>query len=141
VIRIEFTLAIERPPEDVFELLSDIERISEWQSSALEAHTDGPLAEGSHVLEKRRLFEREVDSELEVVAYEPPQRLTLRSLGGPVNLTIDHDLVEDGGGTQLTFVAEAEPGAFMKLAEPLLARTAEQFRKDFDRLKGLLESR
>jgi hypothetical protein len=50
--------------------------------------------------------------------------------------------VEEGGGTQLTFVAEAEPGAFLRLAERVLARKAEQqFRQDFDRLKELLEAR
>ena len=93
MIRIELTVEVARPPEDVFELLSDIERLSEWQASAVEAHTDGPLAEGSRVREKRRLLGREVDTELEVVAYEPPRRLTLRSLGGPVKFTVDHELV------------------------------------------------
>jgi carbon monoxide dehydrogenase subunit G len=141
VIRIELTVEVARPPEDVFELLSDIERLSEWQASAVEAHTDGPLAEGSRVREKRRLLGREVDTELEVVAYEPPKRLTLRSLGGPVKFTVDHELVAQAGGTQLRFVAEAQPGGLLRLTEPVLARTAEQeFRRDFDRLKELLES-
>jgi uncharacterized protein YndB with AHSA1/START domain len=141
VIRIEFTLAIDRPPEEVFELLSDIERLPEWQSSALEAHTEGPLAEGSRISEKRRLLGREVATELEVLAYVPPRRLTLRSLGGPVKFNIDHELVHQDGSTRLTFVAEAEPAGFLKLAGPMLARTAEQeFRQDFDRLKELLEA-
>jgi len=141
VIRIELTVEIARPPEDVFELLSDIERLPEWQTSAVEAHTEGPLAEGSRVREKRRLFGRELDTELEVVAYEPPGRLTLRSLGGPVKFTVDHELVAGGGGTQLRFVAEAQPGGLLRLTEPVLARTAEQeFHRDFDRLKALLES-
>ena len=142
VIRIEVTLAIERRPEDVFELLSDIERLPEWQSSALEAQTDGPLEQGSRVRERRRLLGREADSELEVVVYERPKRLTLRSLGGPVEFTVDHKLVAEDGGTQLRFVAEAEPGGLLKLAGPMLARTAEhEFRQDFDRLKELLEAR
>jgi carbon monoxide dehydrogenase subunit G len=141
VIRIELTVEIARPPEDVFELLSDIERLSEWQASAVEAHTNGPLAEGSRVAEKRRLLGREVDTELEVIAFEPPRRLTLRSLGGPVNFTVDHELVARGGGTQLRFLAEARPGGLLRLTEPVLARTAEQeFHRDFDRLKALLES-
>ena len=142
MIRIELTVEIARPPEDVFELLSDIDRLSEWQTSAVEAHTDGPLAEGSRVREKRRLLGRELDTELEVVAYEPPRKLTLRSLGGPVKFTVDHELVaHDGGGTQLRFLAEAQPGGLLRLTEPVLARTAEQeFRRDFDRLKELLES-
>jgi carbon monoxide dehydrogenase subunit G len=141
VIRIELTIAIERSPEDVFELLTDIGRLPEWQTSAIEAHSDGPLEQGSRVTEKRRLLGREVDSELEVVAYEPPTRLTLRSLGGPIKFTVDHELAAKDGGTQLTFVAEAQPRGALRLAEPVLARTAEQqFRQDFDRLKELLES-
>jgi carbon monoxide dehydrogenase subunit G len=141
VIRVELTIAIERSQEDVFELLSDVERLPEWQTSAIEAHTDGPLAQGSRITEKRRLLGREVDSELEVVAYEPPKRLTLRSLGGPVRFTVDHELVGQGEGTLLTLVAEAEPGGLMRFTGPMIARTAEQqFRQDFDRLKELLES-
>ena len=141
MIRIELTVEIARPPEDVFELLSDIERLPEWQMSAVEAHTDGPLAEGSRVREKRRLLGREVDTELQIVAFEPPRRLTLRSLGGPVRFTVDHELVALGGGTQLRFLAEAQPGGLLRLTEPVLARAAEQeFRQDFDRLKELLES-
>jgi carbon monoxide dehydrogenase subunit G len=141
VIRIELTIAIERSPEDVFELLTDIGRLPEWQTSAIEAHSDGPLEQGSRVTEKRRLLGREVDGELEVVAYEPPRRLALRSLGGPVDFTVDHELAANGGGTELTFVAEAQPRGALRLAGPVLARTAEQqFRQDFDRLKELLES-
>jgi uncharacterized protein YndB with AHSA1/START domain len=141
VIRIELTVEIARPPEAVFELLSDIERLPEWQTSAVDAHTEGPLAEGSRITEKRRLLGREVDTELEVVAYEAPTRLALRSLGGPVKFTVDHELVAHGGGTQLKFVAVAKPGRLLRLTEPVLARTAEQeFHRDFDRLKELLES-
>ena len=141
MIRIELTFEIARTPEDVFELLSDIERLPEWQASAVEAQAERPLGEGSRVREKRRLLGREVDTELEVVAYEPPQRLTLRSLGGPVDFTVEHELAAQGGGTQLKVVAEAEPGGLLRLTEPVLARKAEQeFRRDFDRLKELLES-
>jgi carbon monoxide dehydrogenase subunit G len=93
------------------------------------------------VTEKRRLLGRELDTKLEVVAFEPPERLTLRSLGGPVDFTVDHELAAQSGGTQLRFVAEARPGGLLRLTEPVLARTAEQqFRQDFDRLKELLES-
>jgi carbon monoxide dehydrogenase subunit G len=141
VIRIELTVEIARTPEEVFALLSDVERLPEWQTSAVEAHTEGPLAQGSRITETRRLLGREVDSELEVVAYEPPKRLTLRSLGGPVRFTVDHELVAQDGGTRLTLVAEAEPGGLMRFTGPMIARTAEQqFRQDFDRLKALLES-
>ena len=70
----------------------------------------------------------------------PARRLTLRSLGGPVKLTIDHELAAVDGGTRLTVVASGKAGSLMKLAEPMIARTAEaELRGDFERLKELLE--
>jgi carbon monoxide dehydrogenase subunit G len=141
VVRIDFTLEVARPPEDVFTRLVDLDRLPEWQASALESSADGPLAEGTRITERRRIMGRELENELEVIAYDAPRRLTLKALGGPVRFTVDHQLVEDGGSTLLHVVAEAKPGTFMKLAEPVLARTAEEeLRKDFERLKEQLES-
>jgi carbon monoxide dehydrogenase subunit G len=140
VIRVEHSVQISRSPEEVFVRLSDVERLPEWQSSALEARADGPLSQGSRIFEKRRLMGRELDNELEVVAFDPPRRLTLRSLGGPVKLTIDHELAAIDGGTRLTVVASGKAGSLMKLAEPMIARTAEaELRADLGRLKALLE--
>lgn len=141
MVRIDFTLEIARPPEEVFARLVDLERLPEWQASALASSADGPLAEGTRITERRRILGRELQNELEVTAYDAPRRLTLRALGGPVRFTVDHQLVEDSGSTLLQVVAEAKPGAFMKLAEPMLARTAEQeMRQDFERLKKQLEA-
>lgn len=141
MIRVEHSVQISRSPEDVFVRLSDVERLPEWQTSALEVHADGPIAQGSRIFEKRRLMGREMDNELEVVAFDPPRRLTLRSLGGPVKLTIDHELAAVDGGTRLTIVASGKPGGVMKLAGPMIERTArEEIRGDFARLKELLET-
>jgi uncharacterized membrane protein len=142
VVRIDFTVEVERAAQEVFDYLTDLARLPEWQSSAVESRADGPLAEGVRIAERRRVLGREVENELEVTAFDPPRRLTLKALRGPVRFTVDHRLVEDGDSTLVHVVAEAEPGAFMKLAEPLLARTAEQeLRSDFNRLKEIVESR
>ena len=141
MVRIDFTLAIARPPEDVFERLIDLDRLPDWQESALGSTADAPLAQGVRVQERRRIMGRELENELEVTAFEPPRQLTLKALGGPVPFTVDHQLVDDDGSTLLHVVAEAKTGTFMKLAEPMLARTAEQeMRRDFDRLKEQLEA-
>ena len=141
MVRIDFTLAIARPPADVFARLVDLDRLPEWQESSLTATADGPLEQGRRVRERRRIMGRELETELEVTAYEAPRQLTLKALGGPVPFTVDHQLVDDDGSTLLHVVAQAKTGTFMKLAEPMLARTAEQeLRKDFARLKEILES-
>jgi carbon monoxide dehydrogenase subunit G len=141
VIRIEHSLEISRPLEEVFALLVDLDRLPDWQSSAIEARSDGPLELGSLVHEKRRFLGRELADELEVVAFDPPRRLTLRSEGGPLRLTVDHQLEPNGGSTRLTVVASGKPRGVMKFAGPMVERTAkEEMRGDFARLKELLET-
>jgi carbon monoxide dehydrogenase subunit G len=140
LVRIDFTLSISRPPEDVFARLVDLDRLPEWQESALGSSADGPLRQGSRVKERRRIMGREIENELEVTTFDAPRQLTLKALGGPVKFTVDHQLVADGDSTLVHVLAEAKPGTFMKLAEPMIARTAEQeMRKDFARLKEQLE--
>ena len=141
MVRIDFTLAIARPPADVFARLVDLDRLPEWQESSLASSADGPLELGRRVTERRRIMGREIETELEVTACDAPRQLTLKALGGPVPFTVDHQLVEQAGSTLLHVVGEAKPGTFMKLAEPMIARTAEQeLRRDFARLKEQLEA-
>ena len=78
----------------------------------------------AHLRGSADLMGRELDNELEVVAFDPPRRLTLRSLGGPVKLTIDHELAAVDGGTRLTVVASGKAGSLVKLADPMIERTA-----------------
>ena len=141
MIRIELTVEIACPPEKVFEALTDLEHLPDWQSSAVSSKPDGPLAVGTRIREQRSMMGREVDNELEVTVYDPPRRFALEGRSGPVPLSIDHELVEDGGKTVVRVHGQAKPGALFKLAEPMIQRTAEQeLRADFERLKGRLEA-
>jgi len=140
VVRIELTIDVARPAEEVFAHLVDLDRIPEWQESAVESRADEPLAEGVRIFECRRALGREVHSELEVTEFDRPRRLMLKTVNGPVRFTVDHRLAETDGGTRLTVVAEGKAGGLMRLGEPMLARTVEaEMRKDFERLKELLE--
>jgi carbon monoxide dehydrogenase subunit G len=141
VVRIELTIDVASPPEKVFGRLIDLDGLPEWQSSAVEARADEPLAHGVRIFERRRVLGREIENELEVVGFDPPRRLTLKALKGPVRFTVDHELAASDGGTQLHVVAEGKAGRFMKLGEPVLARQADaEMRNDFARLKELLET-
>jgi len=142
VVRVEFTIEIARPAATVFEYLADVEKLPEWQASAVESRADGPLVKGSRITERRRLFGRDVETVLEVTAYAPPARLTLRSLDGPVRFTVDHRLEEAGGVTRLHFAGEAKPGGMLRFAGPVVeSKARHEFRSDFERLKEILEAR
>ena len=43
----DLTIEIDRPPDEVFALLTDIDRLPEWQESAVSASANGPLAVGT----------------------------------------------------------------------------------------------
>ncbi len=140
MIRVEHTVEIALPARDVFAALTDVERVPEWQASAIESHADEPLAEGVRIHERRHFLGHDAETELEVTAYEPERRLALRTLTGPLKLSIDHVLEERDGRTSLHVAAEGRPRGLLRFAGPAVtARARQELRRDFDRLKALLE--
>ena len=133
-VHAELAIEIERSPEDVFSYLTDVSNLPAWQTGVKNA----TLSDG-RIEESRTLLGRELTTMLEVVEQEEPRLFTLRALDGPVQLTVRHELEPADGGTRLTVTADGDvPGGF---AAGLLVRGAErQFRKDFERLKQILES-
>jgi carbon monoxide dehydrogenase subunit G len=140
VVRVEHTIEIERPAEEVFARLVDVSRLPDWQASAIESRADGPLREGTRIHERRALFGREAQTELEVKVFEPGRRISLITVRGLVDLSIDHVLEEVDGRTTLHVTAEARPGGLLRLPGPaVVARARHELRRDFGRLKELLE--
>jgi hypothetical protein len=106
----------------------------------VESRADAPLAEGVRIYERRHFLGHDGETELEVTAFEPNRRLALRTLKGPVRLEIDHILEEQDGRTRLRVTAEGKPHGLLRLAGPAVtARARQELRRDFDRLKAILE--
>jgi carbon monoxide dehydrogenase subunit G len=142
-VRAELSIAIDRPPEDVFAYLADVSNLTVWQSGVHSAEIEGGGAAiaGARVVESRTMLGKEMTTTLEIVDFEPPRLFTLRALDGPALLTIRHELEPSGGETELRVVVEGEVKHMPGFAAGLMMRGAErQFRKDFERLKRLLES-
>jgi carbon monoxide dehydrogenase subunit G len=131
-VRAELTIEIARTPEDVFSYLTDVSNLPSWQAGVKSA-----TVRDGRVEESRSLLGREIDTTLEIVEQEEPRLFTLRALDSPVPFTVRHELEPADGGTRLTVTAEGDVPGF---AAGLLSRGAErQFRKDFERLKEILE--
>jgi carbon monoxide dehydrogenase subunit G len=132
-MRAELTIEIARTPEDVFAYLTDVSNLPAWQAGGKSA-----TQRDARIEESRSLLGREFDTTLEILEREEPRVFALRALDGPVPFTVRHELEPADGGTRLTVTAEGDVPGF---AAGLLARGAErQFRKDFERLKQILES-
>jgi len=140
-MRAELALEIARPPEDVFAYLTDVSNLPAWQSGVHSAELEGEPGAGARIRESRHLLGRELNTELEIAEYEAPRLFTLRALRSPVPFTVRHVLEPSSGGTLLTVVGEGDAGLLPGFAAGIMARRAEkQFRKDFERLKRILES-
>lgn len=136
----EHTVRIDRPPAEVFSYLTDVEKLPEWQSSAVEACAEGEMGMGTQIREIRNFLGRRAESTLEVIEYEPGRKFSLRVLTGPLPFEVRHELSPENGGTRLDWVAEADTSRFPKLAVRMMAGTAErQFKADLERLKRMLE--
>jgi uncharacterized protein YndB with AHSA1/START domain len=140
VVRVAHTVEIARPAAVVFTALTDVSRVPDWQASALESRAEAPLAEGVRIHERRHFLGHDAETELEVTAFEPDRRLALRTLRGPVKLSIDHVLEETDGRTSLHVRAEGRPDGLLRFAGPAVAaRARHELRRDFERLKAILE--
>jgi carbon monoxide dehydrogenase subunit G len=132
-VRAELTIEIARTPEDVFAYLTDVANLPAWQAGVKSA----TLRDG-RIEESRSLLGRDLRTTLEIVERDEPRVFTLRALNSPVPFSVRHELEPVDGGTRLTVTAEGDVPGF---AAGLVARGAErQFRKDFERLKQILET-
>jgi carbon monoxide dehydrogenase subunit G len=135
-MRAEVSLEIDRSPDEVFAYLTDVSNLSSWQSGVHAARRDG-----SRIHESRHMLGRELHTTLEIEEEDAPRLFTIRTVDSPVPFTVRHELAPNGSGTLLTVVGEGDAGMLPGFAAGIMARRAEkQFRKDFERLKRLLES-
>jgi uncharacterized membrane protein len=143
MIRVEESVTIERPIEEVFTYLSDIERQSDWASAVSESTklSSGPTGLGTTYRQVGKLLGRRLELNCEITAYEPPRLYEFQLLNGPLRGRMRFTLVSEGQGTRVTQVLEGESGGFFKLADPILTRTVQkQLGADLEALKGLVES-
>jgi carbon monoxide dehydrogenase subunit G len=143
-MRIELTIDVDRPVEEVFAYVTDPAKLAQWQPNvaSVTKETDGPMVAGTRLREVRRgPFGRTVEALVEVAAYEVNRRFDLRIVSGPLPINGRNEFRASDGGTRIDFVAEGQLGGALRLAESLLARgLRRQFKGYYVRLKDVLES-
>ncbi len=142
-MRIEESIEINRPVEDVFAYVSDVNHLPRWAGTTIEVKDapEGPLHDGATFTDVGKFLGRRIETPFEATV-EAPHRLMYRSTGGlvPHDWTYTFEPLEPG--TRMTLAVEGEPGGFFRLAGPLLERALKrQVRTDMQRLKDLLEAK
>jgi uncharacterized protein YndB with AHSA1/START domain len=142
MIKIEHSLVVNRPVEEVFAYATDPANLPEWQTSALEARVDGPMQAGATGSIVRKFLGRRMESTVQFDEYEPPRKFGLQAKSGPVPFRVRQTYEPEGEGARINVVLEGEPGGFFKLAEPLVERAIRrEMESNFATLKDILEAR
>jgi uncharacterized membrane protein len=144
-MRVEESIEIDRPVEEVFAYVAKPENLPEWSNLAVEVKdVSGPFGEGDTFTTVGKFLGRRLETTYERISIEPNRRYTDRAAGGPVPDQAWTYTFEElpAGATRLTRAVEGEPGGFFKLADPLIERVLKrQVRTDLETLKDLLEAR
>ena len=133
---------IERPIEDVFRYVTDLDRIPEWIGVAVsrENLTDGPIGRGTRIRAVDKFMGRRMEFGEEIVAFEPPERWALRFSGGREG-ELRGRLSEVGGATSLTVDLDVKPSGFaQRVLSPLFRIPMRRaLEGDLARLKARME--
>jgi dehydrogenase/reductase SDR family protein 12 len=144
-MRVEESIEINRPLEEVFNYVSNVGNFPEWTAHTLEVRKDtaGPPQQSDRFTLAIKSVGRRFETPYERTSYEPNRRYTDRAVGGPIpNQRWDYTFHEVPSGTRLTRAVEAESAGLLKLLEPLQKRTVQrQLRTDLKTLKDVLEAR
>lgn len=129
-VRAQTSITVERPIEDVFAVLSDVEKTAMWHPSTVEERwidADGPAIGARRVAVARTLGFRSENVAV-VTAYEPFGRLGLASVDSPVPFAIEISLEPQGSATNVEWLVE------MRARRPWMGKLAlRAFVRQLDR--------
>jgi uncharacterized membrane protein len=106
------SVEIDKPPEEVFAYLDDVERHGEWQEDIVDVErvTEGPTRQGTRVRETRHVPGGNRSMMYEVTAHDPPRQSSFRVLDGPIRAvgTISVEPAGDGTKSRVTIAMDFE---------------------------------
>jgi uncharacterized protein YndB with AHSA1/START domain len=141
--RYEHTIEIERPPEEVFDFISEPHNFPLWQESLLEIRdAKGKLRVGREITEVRSFMGRKMETTWTCTEHEPHSRSSIEDDEGlvPFKGTFELEPRADGG-TSFTWTVETPGPRGIKVPRAIVGRMVKrQLATDSERLKELLEA-
>jgi carbon monoxide dehydrogenase subunit G len=106
---VETSISINKPVEQVYAYLTDVQNQKALNSAITAVETDGPAAVGSHYKVKMSVMGRPFESENEIVTMEPNKVFAVKTLAKPPAspVTNTYTLEPEGAGTKLHLSMDA----------------------------------
>ena len=143
MIKSEKSTIINRPVEDVWNFISNVENMPKWDRGVLEARltSEGPPGVGSTVQIRRQMLGRQRIANLRVSEYVPNNILAIQGMRGKMTAQTGFTFKPIEGGTRLTQTSEINLVGWWKLITPILIPMLERDgREDHANLKRILEA-
>ena len=138
----ELSTVINRPIEEVFAILVNLENDLKWRNEWVDARKTSKGSIGTRFSLIAKAFGRRIETVYETIQYEPNRIAAWKAMSGPLPLTFRRTVECVEGGTRITIIYEAELRGFFKLVMPLLAGSVRrQHEGDLRKLKELMEVR
>jgi uncharacterized protein YndB with AHSA1/START domain len=142
---ITHSVEIDRPPDEVFAYLDDVERHGEWQSAIVSSkrETDGPTSVGTRVTDTRKVPGGPRPVTYEVTEHDPPRKTSFQGVNGPIRPvgTVTVEPLDDGKRSRVTLELDLKGHGIGVLFAPFARMDArKQVPKDQAALKAKLES-
>jgi hypothetical protein len=142
--QVKVSVEIERPAEEVFAFLEQVENSPLWLSNLRSCvwTSPPPICVGSTYDQVARFLGKDIAMTFEVTQLDRPRIMTVTSRHSPFPLTIAKCVAAlTPERCKVTGLVDADPSEFYPIAAPVLASTAERdFRRDYRQLKCHLES-
>lgn len=139
----EHSTFINRPPQEVFDYVTQPSNAPKWQGTVESAEwiSEGPVGVDSTWRGVNKFMGRKIEATLEITSWDPPNGHGFKDVGGPVPFENTWKFEDKEGGTQVTMSGQAELGGFFKLAEGLVGKQMDkQMETDLANLKQLMEA-
>ena len=139
-----FTRSIElaQPPEAVFPWLLEEDKVPRWTGDLARYEQDSPLRTGAHVKQVLALGGSDLVLDLELIRYEPPRAIEMRTSTNGVNIVITYELAANGGGTRLTQTLDGKAKSLSaRMVMPVVqGRLEKKVAGDLERLREVLSA-
>ena len=144
LIRIEHSIVIDRPLDDVFAYLAAPSNMPQWQEAVLEAEPIGnmPIGLDTRVRVRRQFMGQSVTLVLDTTEFQPNERFAFASESGPIALRGTVVVEPHDRGTSVLFTVSGEAEGLLALAGPFIEQIVRKETVDnAARLKEILEGR
>ncbi len=139
---LHFETTINRPAEDVFNLIADLPHYDQWLPpsnlyASMTQYSRLPIERGTTYVDEGKMARMEG----RITEFDPPRRLHFRqttvSALGAMDIEIRYTLESEGSGTQVKRDVTAQPSGLYSLAKGFLARSIS---KENERILAVMKA-